>query len=51
MIRKAPNWYGDNPTNPFLIKIKELPQIRASANNKVHLSCLVSIAFFLMQQI
>ena len=51
IIRKAPNWYGDKPINPFLIRIKELPHIKESTTNKVHWSCLVCIVFCLKQQI
>ena len=29
IIRNEPSWNGVNPTNPLLISIKELPQIKA----------------------
>lgn len=32
MTRKAPNWKGVKPSNDFLIKINELPQIIESKN-------------------
>src|SRR5690554_1148261 len=35
-IRIAASWSGLKPSKPFLIKINELPQIRASNNNNNH---------------
>ena len=40
IIRNDPSWYGLSPTSPFLISIKELPQIKASIIRKNHFSCL-----------
>lgn len=38
-ILRLPSCSGDNPTNPFLMSIKELPQIRESITKKVHFKC------------
>ncbi len=34
--RKLPNCSGLNPNSPFLIKIKELPQIKERSNRRSH---------------
>ena len=46
IILNEPNCKGDNPTNPFLIKIKELPQINARTVKNNHFNVFVCIAFF-----
>ena len=39
IILNEPNSNGDNPTSPFLIKINELPHIKANKASKIHFIC------------
>ena len=43
-IRRAPSCRGSKPTNPFLIRINELPQMMDSTTRYIHLSELFGIA-------
>ena len=43
IIRNEPNWNGFNPSNPFFIRMKELPQMSASTISKTHFNCFETI--------
>jgi hypothetical protein len=42
--RKLPKCKGVRPNNPFLIKIKELPQIKESNKRKTHFLTVLDMA-------
>nr|AOE12958.1 hypothetical protein [uncultured bacterium] len=44
-VRKLPNCSGERPKSPFLIKIKELPQVSASRKRKNHFFCSMFINY------
>jgi len=45
MVLSAPNWYGVKPIRLFLIKIKDVPQIRESITRNNHFFVSLVIAF------